>query len=439
MKKINLLIACFFSLSAISQNNTDQLAQRWADSVFNSLSKEQRIAQLMVVRAHSNLGPDHLAKVISDIQNYNIGALCFFQGGPVRQANLTNHYQSIAKTPIMITIDGEWGLGMRLDSVTKFPFQLTLGALNDQRLLYEMGLAVGEQCKRLGVHVNYAPVVDINNNPNNPVIGYRSFGEDKKKVASFGVAYMKGMQDAGIMACAKHFPGHGDTEVDSHLDLPVINKTKQQLDSMELMPFRELAQAGVGSMMVAHLSVPAFDTAANRATSISKNTITGVLRNDIGFNGLIFTDALEMKGLTKYFPGGVISVEALIAGNDMLCLPEDVGLAIEAIKKAIDENRLSWEEIDVKVRKVLLAKYKLGMNQMKPIDTNNLLTDKAKGDVVDDFRFLEGQQRLIVAARGATRGWGLWTRVDGIYGKHGNHDFHHSHASHHSHWLSLFS
>ena len=329
----------------------------------------------MVIRAHSNLGPDHIAKVTSDIQQYNVGALCFFQGGPVRQANLTNSYQRIAKTPLMITIDGEWGVGMRLDSVTKFPYQLTLGAMDDQRLVYEMGLAVGEQCKRLGIHVNYAPVVDINNNPNNPVIGYRSFGEDRDKVIKFGIAYMKGMQDAGIMACAKHFPGHGDVDVDSHLDLPVINKTRAQLDSNELKPFRELINAGIGSVMVAHLSVPSIDAGEHRASSISKNTVTGVLRDDIGFTGLTFTDALEMKGVAKYFPGGVISVEALIAGNDMLCLPEDVGKAIEAIKKAIDENKLSWNAIDEKVRKVLKAKYQLGLSQLKPIETTSLLRD----------------------------------------------------------------
>lgn len=335
----------------------------------------------MVLRAHSNLGPDHVAKVTDDIQKYNVGALCFFQGGPLRQANLTNFYQGIAKTPLLITTDGEYGLGMRLDSVIKYPYQLTLGALSDQRLVYQMGLAVGEQCKRIGVQVNYAPVVDINNNPNNPVIGFRSFGEDKYKVASLGIAYMKGMQDAGIMACAKHFPGHGDVDVDSHFDLPVINKTREQLDSLELMPFRELFNAGVGSVMVGHLFVPAIDSTANKATSISKNAITGVLRNDIGFNGLTFTDALDMKGVAKYFPGGVISVEALIAGNDMLCLPESVEDAIVQVKKAIEENRLSWDDIDAKVKKVLQVKYKLGLNQLNPVDTNNLLNDlNAKTD-----------------------------------------------------------
>ena len=383
MKKIFFLIAILTSSVVYSQYRSKLPVDQWVDSVFNSLTPEQKIAQLMVIRAHSNLGADHVTKVTNEIQKYNVGALCFFQGGPVRQAHLTNFYQSIAKTPLMVTIDGEWGVGMRLDSVTKFPYQLTLGAMDNQRLVYEMGLAVGEQCKRLGIHVNYAPVVDINNNPNNPVIGFRSFGEDKDKVIKFGIAYMKGMQDAGIMACAKHFPGHGDVDVDSHLDLPVINKSRNELDSNELKPFRELINAGIGSIMVAHLSVPSIDSGDHRASSISKNTVTGVLRNDIGFNGLTFTDALEMKGVAKYFPGGVISVEALIAGNDMLCLPEDVGKAIDAIKNAISEKRLSWDELDVKVRKVLKAKYQLGLSQVKPIETTNLLRDlNSKTDAI---------------------------------------------------------
>ena len=366
-----------------AQYKSKLTAQQWTDSVFNSLSDDEKIAQLMVVRAHSNLGLDHVAKVVSDIRKYNVGALCFFQGGPIRQANLTNYYQGIAKTPIMVTIDGEWGLGMRLDSVTKFPFQLTLGALSDENLVYRMGIAVGEQCKRIGVHVNYAPVVDINNNPNNPVIGYRSFGEDKEKVSTFGVAYMKGMQDAGIMACAKHFPGHGDVDVDSHYDLPIINKTRKQLDSMELVPFRAVFDAGIGSVMIAHLSIPSIDNTANRATSISKKSVTDLLRTDMGYEGLTFTDALEMKGVTKYFPGGTISVESLIAGNDMLCLPESVETSIEAIKKAIADKKLSWDDINAKVKKVLLSKFNLGLNQTQFVDTKNLVEElNAKTDAI---------------------------------------------------------
>jgi beta-glucosidase-like glycosyl hydrolase/CubicO group peptidase (beta-lactamase class C family) len=370
------LIAFFFvPLAGAAQNKAEADRNRWVDSVFNSLTPDQRIAQLMVVRAHSNLGADHVARVTEDIKKYNIGALCFFQGGPVRQANLTNYYQSIAQTPLMMTIDGEWGLGMRLDSVTKFPYQLTLGAISDENLVYRMGLAVGEQCKRIGVHVNYAPVVDINNNPNNPVIGYRSFGEDREKVSRYGIAYMKGMQDAGIMACAKHFPGHGDVAVDSHYDLPLITKSMSQLDSMELVPFRALFDAGVGSVMIAHLAIPAIDNTANRATSISKNNVTELLRTRMGYQGLTFTDALEMKGVAKYFPQGTISAEALIAGNDMLCLPASVPESIEAIKQAVAQGKLTWADIDNKVKKVLASKYQLGLNKPQVIDMNNLLAD----------------------------------------------------------------
>lgn len=368
-----LLVISPFILSAQTNNKT--AAIKWVDSVFNSLSKEEKVAQLMVVRAHSNLGPDHVAQVTEQIQKYNVGALCYFQGGPVRQANLTNYYQSIAKTPLMVTIDAEWGLGMRLDSVTRFPYQLSLGAIQDPAIVYQMGFAVGEQCKRLGVHVNYAPVVDVNNNPNNPVIGFRSFGEDKHKVASLGTAYMKGMQDAGILACAKHFPGHGDTETDSHYDLPIINKTMEQLDSLELIPFRELFKKGIGSVMIAHLYIPSIDITANRATSLSKNNVTDLLQNKLGFKGLIFTDALEMKGVTKFFPAGAAAVEALKAGNDMLCLPENVPDAIAAILGAVEKNELDWTNIEVSVKKALLAKYQLGLNKPQVISLENLTND----------------------------------------------------------------
>ncbi|HEX8315786.1 MAG TPA: glycoside hydrolase family 3 N-terminal domain-containing protein, partial [Flavisolibacter sp.] len=375
MKKLTLALCCLAIYFSFTQYSTRSTADKWVDSVFNSLSKEEKIAQLMVIRAHSNLGPDHVKQVTDLIQKYNVGALCFFQGGPVRQANLTNFYQSIAKTPLMVTIDGEWGLGMRLDSAIKFPYQLTLGALPDERLVYEMGVALGEQMKRIGVHVNYAPVVDINNNPANPVIGYRSFGEDKYKVAQLGVAYTKGMQAAGIMACAKHFPGHGDVAVDSHYDLPLISKSKFQLDTLELYPFKQLFKAGVGSVMVAHLAIPSIDDEPNRPTSISEKSITGLLRNELYYEGLTFTDALEMKGVTKFYGSGEASVQALIAGNDMLCLPENVEQSIDAIKKAVKKKRLKQEDIDKKVRRVLYSKYQLGLSEPQVIKTENLVED----------------------------------------------------------------
>jgi beta-glucosidase-like glycosyl hydrolase/CubicO group peptidase (beta-lactamase class C family) len=372
-------------LSILAVSNSAILAQRfyeetpeaikWVNKKFNKLNKDQRIAQLMIIRAHSNLGADHVEKVSEIIRKYNVGGLCFFQGGPVRQAILTNRYQSLAKTPLMISIDGEWGLGMRLDSVINFPRQLMMGAVNNAELIYEFGKAVGDQCKRLGIQVNYAPDIDINNNPMNPVINDRSFGEDKFKVALYGTAYMQGMQDMGVMATGKHFPGHGDVAVDSHYDLPVINKSRAQLDELELYPFRALIKAGLGSMMTAHLYIPAIDTTANLAATLSKKSITDLLRNELGFKGLSFTDALEMKGITKYFPSGEASVAALIAGNDMLCLPEDIPGTIAAIRTAIDNGRLSWESIDARVKKILLAKYHLGLNKLKPIDTTNLVND----------------------------------------------------------------
>jgi beta-N-acetylhexosaminidase len=376
MKKAFTLLCSFFILLSIyGQYNSKLSSHDWVDSVFKSLSKEEKLAQLMVIRAHSNLGPEHVQQVVDLIQKYNVGALCWFQGGPIRQAILNNYYQSIAKTPLMMTIDAEWGLGMRLDSVTKFPFQLTLGALNNDQLVYEMGKAIGQQCKRIGIHVNYAPVVDVNNNPNNPVIGYRSFGQDKYKVARFGVAYTRGLQDVGVMACAKHFPGHGDVDVDSHLDLPVINKSMDQLDSLELFPFKQLFKAGVGSVMIAHLSIPAIDNTPNEPTSLSKKNVIGLLRDELDYNGLTFTDALEMKGVSKYFPAGEAAVQALIAGNDMLCLPESVPDAINAVEDAIKKKRLKWKDIDEKVKKVLQAKYQLGLNNTQLIDTTNLLAD----------------------------------------------------------------
>jgi len=378
MKKSMLSFLFLLLMSGLSAQQFYEhtpAADKWVRKQFRKLSKDQRIAQLMIIRAHSNLGPDHVKEVTDLIKKYNVGGLCFFQGGPVRQAKLTNFYQSIAKTPLMIAIDGEWGLGMRLDSVINFPRQLMMGAVPDARLIYKFGLAVGEQCKRIGIHVNYAPDIDINNNPMNPVINDRSFGEDKYKVALFGVQYMKGMQDVGVMACAKHFPGHGDVSVDSHYDLPVINKSRAALDQLELYPFRELIKAGVGSMMIAHLAIPSIDTTANLPTSLSVKNVTDLLRNELGYQGISFTDALEMQGVAKFFPKGDASVMSLIAGNDMLCLPGDIPGSISKVRQAIKEKKLSWDDINARVKKVLLAKYHLGLNKKQVIDTTNITAD----------------------------------------------------------------
>ncbi len=373
-----LLVIVLFSKFSVAQNSA---ATNWADSVFKTLSDEERIAQLMVVRlstydAKTKTAIFYDKQVEELIKKYNVGGICVFQGSPVKQANIINALQAQAKTPILMCIDAEWGVGMRMiDSVLPLPRQMMLGAVSDAGIAYEYGKIVAEQCKRVGLQVNYAPVVDVNNNPNNPVINDRSFGEDKYKVALFGIQYMKGMQDNGVMACAKHFPGHGDVSVDSHYDLPVINKSMAQLDSLELYPFKEIFKAGIGSVMIAHLAIPAIDNTANKPTSISKNNVTELMRNQLGYQGLTFTDALEMQGVKKFYPDGAASVESLIAGNDMLCLPGDVPLAIAKIKAAIADKKLSWADIEMHCKKVLLAKYQYGLTTLKPINTDNLTND----------------------------------------------------------------
>jgi beta-glucosidase-like glycosyl hydrolase/CubicO group peptidase (beta-lactamase class C family) len=371
----------FFAANAQSHLTRQKRAQAWTDSVYNSLTQDQRIAQLMVLRLSAydfkTKTPIYYTdEVVENIKKYNIGGICPFQGNPVELAQIINRLQGIAQTPLMTCIDAEWGIGMRLfDSVTALPHQMMLGAMQDASIVYKYGSIVGEQCKRLGINVNYAPVVDINNNPNNPVINDRSFGEDKYKVALYGTKYMEGLQDVGVMACAKHFPGHGDVSVDSHLDLPVINKSMDQLDSLELYPFKEVFNAGISSVMMAHLFIPAIDSTPNRATSISPNSVQGLMRLKLGYQGLTFTDALEMQGVKKFFPDGEASVQSLIAGNDMLCLPGDVAVAINKIKEAISNQKLSWQDIEFHCKRVLLAKYKYGMNKYKPITTVNLTVD----------------------------------------------------------------
>ena len=381
-------IQCFAMalMVLLSQKSVGQLtapaADLWADSVFATLSEDERIAQLMVIRT-SAPGKDGKAIFYDDlvdnlVKKYNVGGVCLFQGTPLEQASLLNRIQKLAKTPIMVTVDAEWGLGMRFAGVKSFPFQLTMGATNDAELVYRVGKAMADQCRRMNIHVNYAPVVDINNNPKNPVIGYRSFGENREKVALYGTRIMLGMQDNGIMACAKHFPGHGDVDVDSHYDLPIINKTIAQLDSLELYPFKAVFKAGIASVMVAHLSIPAIDNTANRATSLSYNNVTKLMREELGYNGLTFTDALEMKGVAKFFPSGEAAVESLIAGNDMLCLPGDVPTTIEAIKKAIADGKLSWNNVNNKCRRVLISKYEYVNGKTGEINTVNLEKDLNK-------------------------------------------------------------
>jgi beta-glucosidase-like glycosyl hydrolase len=367
-----LLSACSQAAPPPAPPKGNWARDKWVDSVYNRLTEEERIGQLFMVAAYSGGPKLNVAEIEGLLKKHQIGGLIFMQGGPVRQANLTNHYQSLAQVPLLLAMDAEWGLGMRLDSVINMPRQMMLGAANDTQLAYALGAAVGFQCRVMGVHVNFAPVVDVNNNPGNPVINARSFGEDKKRVARLAAAYMRGMQDLNVMACAKHFPGHGDVDVDSHKDLPVINKSRAELDTLELYPFRELIKEGVQSVMVAHLEVPKLESEAHVPTTLSKNTVTNLLKNELGFKGLVFTDALNMQGVAKYFKAGEADYRAFIAGNDVLLFSQDVPTAIAKIKAAIASGKVSKADLAARVKKILTAKWDKGLNKVVPIQTAGL-------------------------------------------------------------------
>lgn len=353
---------------------TRYLHSPWVDSLMRMLTPDQRAAQLFMVAAYSNRKRIDEDSISTLIQQSGIGGLIFFQGGPGRQARLLNRYQSQSRVPLLVALDGEWGVGMRLDSVVKFPYQMSLGGETDTTLLYDMGREVARQFRRLGMHVNFAPVVDVNNNPANPVIGFRSWGENPRAVARDGRQYMRGMQDAGILAVAKHFPGHGDVDADSHLALPTVRVDRHRLDTLELPPFRSLMSGGLGGVMVAHLNVPALDTVSGPST-LSKPIIEGVLRKEMGFKGLIFTDAMNMKGVISKFPPGEADVRALMAGNDILEFSKNVPLALKMVRAAVDSGRISQKEIDEHCRRVLALKQWAGLNHYRPIETKNLYED----------------------------------------------------------------
>lgn len=347
----------------------------WVDSVYNSLKHEERIAQLIMVRSYSNRGQRYTDSIAAVLEKYNVGGVIFFKGTPTSQVVMTNHYQSVTKTPLFIAIDAEWGLGMRLDSTTSFPRQLSLGAIEDDMLIYEMGLEVGRQLLRMGVHMNFAPVVDVNNNAQNPVINSRSFGENNLFVASKSLAYMKGMQDMGIIAFAKHFPGHGDTDKDSHYTLPLINMSFSELDSVHLFPYKYLIQNGLLGVMTAHLAIPAIDSNPKSISSLSPEVINNLLKQQLGFKGLIITDGLEMKAIADYVHPDSVEIKALLAGNDILLLPVNTPRAIRNIKNAVDKGIISESLIEERCRKILTYKYRSGLAQTQQIQTNKLYHD----------------------------------------------------------------
>jgi beta-N-acetylhexosaminidase len=379
MRSTILVIAVLCSTVLQAQKAPDFLSQHnkeWVESTLKSMSIDQKIGQLFMPRGnYSGKGYDP-QKLLKWVKEYHLGGMVFFAGQPTVQAQITNDLQAASKIPLFIGEDFEWGIAMRLDSSVRFPYQMALGAMSDNEDLIErMGREVGRQCNRLGVHINYAPVVDVNNNPNNPVINFRSFGEDKINVTRKALAYMRGMQSQKLITSAKHFPGHGDTGVDSHFDVPLISHDKARLNDIELYPYKELIKNGLSGIMTAHLAIPALDNTPNLASTMSPKIITDLLKKELGFQGLVFTDAMDMEGAVKYFPKGEAIIRAILAGNDVIETFEDVPSAFNAVKKAVTEGRITEGVLDAKVRKILMAKSYVGLDKYKPIKLEGLVQD----------------------------------------------------------------
>ena len=384
--------------------------KKWVDDLFDSLSIEERIGQLFMVQVFSDKGKAHESEIAKLITEQHIGGLIYSNGGPVSQAKLNNTLQAASKIPLLIGMDAEWGLSMRLDSTYAFPWNMTLGAITDNDLVEQTGRQIGEHCKRLGVHFNFAPAVDINTNPKNPTIGNRSFGEDRDNVTEKGLAFMKGMQSAGTLANAKHFPGHGDTEEDSHLKLPTINFSAKRIDSVELYPYRKLIKQGLASVMVAHLNVPSLEKRRGFPSSLSKHIVTDILKEQLGFNGLIFTDALTMKGAADYVEkgvdgtrtksivqGGEIDLMAFLAGNDVMLMSEDPKKGIAKFVEAYNNGVITEERLAHSVKKILMAKYKVGLNNYSPIGIYDL--EKDLNRLKDDLLYEELMENAITVVK----------------------------------------
>jgi beta-N-acetylhexosaminidase len=377
IKSILPCLAVLLAINDISAQQTDPpflkyLNHPWVDSVMKTLTIDQQIAQCIWIAGYSNRDVSHEVEVSDIIRKYGVGGIVFFQGTGARQAELTNYYQKISKVPLLISLDAEWGVGMRIDNVDKFPYQMTLGAICNDSLIYQFGKEVALQFRRLGMQVNLAPVLDINVNAQNPVINYRSFGENREKVTAKSIMYMKGLQDNGILATGKHFPGHGDTNVDSHLDLPLITHSRERLDSIELYPFRKLIGEGIGGIMVAHLNLPSLDTSTSLPSTLSPAIISRLLIEELGFKGLVVTDAMNMKAVTKYFKPGEADAKALEAGNDVAEFVTDVEATIRETKKYISAKKLSNEDIAMKCRKVLAVKFWSGLNKTSTINKEKI-------------------------------------------------------------------
>lgn len=404
------ICAATATVSAMAQSNQQA---RWADSVLRTLTLRQMVAQSMMVATWSNKDAAHVQQIEDLIYKERIGGLIFFQGTTRMQAWRTNYFQQISKVPLMIGIDGEWGLAMRLSDAERYPYTMTLGAAGNEDLAFRTGAAMGRECRRIGVQINFAPVVDLNTNPRNPIIGFRSFGDRREVVSRLANALARGMQSEGVMACAKHFPGHGDTEADSHLDLPLLSHSRERLDSVELYPFRQLIVGGVDAVMVGHLQVPALDSAQNRPSSLSRPMVQGLLREKMAFGGLIVTDALNMKGVARFFPPGIAEREAYLAGNDILLFPENPSLGLDLICQAVDSGLIDSAQVAARAYRILWYKAKYGLAHWQPVNTSHLdlsLTANNQGEWMQ-----EAAELAITLVKDQHRWMPLNANVKGAY------------------------
>lgn len=405
MKKIFFgFLLALFSFQGFSQQTANPLIvkndfenqKKWVDSIYESMTVEEKIGQLFMVDLFSSDPKSKVDRIKNLIQDYHIGGVIFSKGGPVRQANINNEFQKISRIPLLIGMDAEWGLSMRLDSTYAFPWNMTLGAIKDNEIIEEVGKRIGEHSKRLGVHFNYAPVVDINTNPKNPIIGNRSFGEDRNNVTNKAVSFMKGMQSVGVLGSAKHFPGHGDTDLDSHKVLPTLNFSKIRLDTLELYPYKQIISEGISSVMVGHLHVPALEP-KNIPSSLSYKIVTELLQQQMGFNGLVYTDALNMRGVTLNKKPGEVELDAFLAGNDILLIPESVPNGVQAILEAYNNEIISEERLAHSVKKILYAKYQVGLNRYEPINTYFLVEEL--NTVIDDVLYEKAMENAITVVK----------------------------------------
>ena len=362
----------------------DKKAVKYADSLYAKLSMDERIGQLYIVALYTNKDQNHISGVRKLVEQERIGGIILMQDDAEQEIALVNEFQKKSRVPMLFGMDAEWGLYQRIKTAHKFPWAMTLGAIQDNNLVYEMASKIAEDAKKMGIYWNFAPVVDVNTNPKNPIIGNRSFGSDVQNVIAKALAYAQGLQDNGVLAAIKHFPGHGDTDVDSHLDLPVVKHSLERLNKIELAPFKALMDKKIGGVMIAHLYVPQLEKGKNIPASISYDIVTNLLKNKFRYEGLVITDALNMNAVAKKYPAGELDLRAFKAGNDVLLFSQDVPTGKKLIKEAIQKGEISEKRLEESVKKILKTKYLLGLQNLRPLSSegiNNALNNDSHAKI----------------------------------------------------------